>query len=200
MFPNLINFCSTSQFPYYLGRESVIPSPFSRIQSLKLEIPNLSAAYIKYLTNRLPGSLKKLKIKVTGIRFHGWVQEIGEDQILQFATGLSVTGNIKLTATVDRTARRDEEARQQHQLVESKMTFYSVLNGIVGNRTLSDCSSSFRKGNAIKYVIIKLKCDHLIYLAYLSHVFNVMEIDNSLDHPFVLFTDGPGISSSDSLT
>jgi hypothetical protein len=164
MFPDLISFGLISVFP--LRNEPRTPPPFSRLQCLKLEIPSLPAAYIEYLTNHL-SDLIKLKIKMTDTLFDDWVKEIGEYELLEFATRLSETGHIKLAASAgrDRIGRRmDEEPQQQQPSAESKITFfYTLLNNTIGHRDLSYCGTEFQRDSYRNVVSIKLKDDSLLF-------------------------------------
>lgn len=143
MFPKLISL----QFKTWVSAPSgndltVIPQPFSHIQSLQLELSNLPLLYGQQFTSHLPDCLATLNIKVIDTRFDDWVEEIGQHHAYQFSARASRINEFEL---VFNTRIVGVEARLQIS-AEAKTNitiFYSFLNSIIGNRRMLYSGANF---------------------------------------------------------
>lgn len=72
MFPGLISLQFNFSLAVPAGSElTMMPTtPFSRMQTLEMDLPKLPQVYVKHFTCHLPDSLANLEINLTGTHFH----------------------------------------------------------------------------------------------------------------------------------
>jgi hypothetical protein len=116
-----------------------------QLESLALALPRLTKPSLRCFLSYLFDHLKSFKIYMNSVTFYDWVRDIGVDEALEFAETLNQINNVEL-AFEPIPGNDQQQAQQQNSNEFRANTFYKFLHALIGNRTLSNCSTTYYGG------------------------------------------------------
>jgi hypothetical protein len=161
LYPQLVDLDFASAYPVpddVAEKQLLNLSNQKTLKSLRLDVPVVTPAYIRYITYFTAPDMDTIRLKMSRTNFFNWIDNMGSDTVIQLAQRMSKASN----ACISTYARSEQRPFQCNR---SKMTrFYQILHALKGSRQLQ-CQGVFAECHSSE-VLINIHQNYFLEFEY----------------------------------